>query len=277
MFDKKTKLMNFSVLISVYIKENPDYLREALDSIWTDQLLKPSEIVLVEDGPLTESLYNVISSFKDKAPIKIVKLNENVGLGPALQKGLAECSYELVARMDSDDISLPKRFKIQVEFFSDNPDIDLIGSNIDEFLGERTNIVSKKKVPEYNDDIRTLMPLRNPINHPSVMFRKSSIIEVGGYLPSLYNEDYYLWARLMHAGKKLYNIQESLLMFRLSKDLYNRRGGFAYVKSEFILQRKFYDIGIVNFPLLISNLLIRSCVRLLPNVLRRLVYKRLRK
>ena len=176
----------FSVLISVYYKEIPRYLDRALQSITDDQILKPNEIVLIKDGPLTKELDEVIGKFKKKYPnlFKIVTLEKNYGLGKALNVGLENCTYELVARMDGDDISKPERFKKQIEIFQKNPKLDIVGSWIDEFIekGEEITVRSIRKVPETSEEIYQRLKSICAFNHPTVMYRKSKIIEVGSYL-----------------------------------------------------------------------------------------------
>ena len=145
--------LDFSVLLSVYWKENPDWLRLSLKSIWEDQSLKPAEIVLVKDGPLTDRLETVISQFKQSAPLKIVPLSQNQGLGRALNEGLKFCSFDLVARMDTDDISKPDRFEKQIRFISQHPDISVVGSWVDEFIGNPDHVVSERKLPSTPDEL----------------------------------------------------------------------------------------------------------------------------
>ncbi len=170
--------MNFSVLISVYYKEKPEYLEDAINSIFNQTLL-PKEVILVEDGKLTDELYAVINILKEKYhEIKTVRLKENQGLGSALNEGLKYCSYDIVARMDSDDISMPNRFRLQIDFLENHPDIDIISGWIDEFYGNKENIISTRKIPEEHNDIVKFGKSRNPINHPATMFRKSIICNI---------------------------------------------------------------------------------------------------
>lgn len=168
--------------MSIYYKENANYFNRAMVSIWDEQILKPNEIVLVLDGKLTEELMQAIFKWKNKLNeiMKIVPLENNMGLGDALNVGLKECTNELVARMDTDDISLPTRFLEQIEIFNKN-NIDLCSSWIDEFDNDENKIISSRKVPEYNEDIIKFSKMRNPINHPAVMFKKQSVIDAGNY------------------------------------------------------------------------------------------------
>lgn len=263
-------MTQFSVLLSVYAKERPDYLAESLESVY-NQTLPPTEVVLVEDGELTEDLNNAIDhALALHSNLKIVKIPVNHGLAYALNEGLKHCSYELVARMDSDDICKPQRFEKQVSFFEANPDIDICSSNIDEFKDSTDNIIARRVLPEHHDEIYRYGKRRCPVNHPAVMYRKSKVLAVGGY--QNYPEDVFLWFKMMVSGCRFYNFQESLLWFRWSPDLYNRRGGWQYAKKEFWAQVNAYQIGYVNIFELTFNIIVRMTTRLIPNSLRQWVY-----
>lgn len=266
---------NFSVLMSVYKAEKAEYFEEALRSIYDEQILKPNEIVLVQDGPLTEELYRTIDKYvlKYGEVLKIIPLEENVGLGNALNIGLNMCTNELVARMDTDDISLPERFKTQINYMKSNLAVDVLGTSLLEFEESTDNIISEKKSPEKN--IENYIKFRNPINHPTVVFRKSKVIEAGNYKEINLFEDYYLWARMIVRGCKLANIDSPLLYFRTSLDTYRRRGGIKYVKAEFNLQSEFLKIGLINPYEYIRNIVIRNIGRVIPNELRKTMYLKL--
>ena len=263
----------FSVLMSVYAKEKPEYLSEALDSI-IKQTVVPDEIVLVEDGPLSSGLLDVIQRYKERGRIKSVKLQKNVGLGAALNKGLEVCSYDLVARMDSDDISYPDRFERQLEVFKRNQDVDIVSSWISEFSDSTDNIVSVRRLPEQHSDIAKFAKRRCPINHPAVMFRKEAVIASGGYKHFRLFEDYYLWARMLVHGCTFYNIQEPLLWFRVSLKMYKRRGGIRYTIDEIKFQSELKNLGLINNWEKISNIGIRMFVRLIPNSMRSFLYRK---
>lgn len=271
----------FSVLISVYYKEIPRYLDRALQSITDDQILKPNEIVLIKDGPLTKELDEVIGKFKKKYPnlFKIVTLEKNYGLGKALNTGLENCTYELIARMDGDDISKPERFKKQIEIFQKNPKLDIVGSWIDEFIEKDEEIIvrSIRKVPETSEEIYQKLKSICAFNHPTVMYRKSKIIEVGSYLQEFALEDYYLWIRLAMSGANMYNLQESLLKFRITEGTSKRRGGLKLLKSDVKFQKKLYELSFINKRKLLQNLVKYIVYRLLSNkirdVLQRKIYR----
>lgn len=264
-------MSKFSVLLSVYYREQSSFVRLSLDSIF-NQTVKPAEVILVEDGPLTPELYSVIDEYSRKyAELKIVKLPKNCGLGSALNEGLKHCSYDLVARMDTDDICKPHRFESQLRLFDEHPEIDVCSSWVDEFINNTDNVVARRKIPEWNNDIVRYAKCRCPINHPAVMYRRSKVIAVGGYQG--FPEDVYLWVKLMLSGAVFYNIQESLIFFRTSNDMYRRRGGWKYAKDEIKAQWNFYKLGFLTFFEFTKSVLIRCVVRLMPNKLRAWVYK----
>lgn len=266
----------FSVLLSLYIKEHPEFLKQSLDSLFT-QTLPPDEIVLVLDGPLTQELNEVVSAYATRYDriLKVVPLPQNLGLGRALNEGLKHCSYELVARMDTDDIAKPERFAKQIAIFEKYPEVDVVSAWLDEFEGDVSRIRSIKKLPEWDADIRAYAKRRNPINHPVAMFRKKSVLSVGGYLHYPLLEDYYLWVRMLMNGAKFYNIQESLSYFRFSPDMFKRRGGWRYALTEFRFQWLLKQIHFISCPQFVTNVLIRFTARIIPNSLRTFVYTKM--
>lgn len=264
----------FSVLLSLYSKETPVFLRQSLYSIF-QQTLSPTEVVLVKDGPLTGELDNVIAEYVVKHPeLKTVSLAENQGLGKALNEGLKHCSYELVARMDTDDVAKSDRFEKQIAIFCAHPELDVVGAWIDEFEGTIGNVISIRKLPEKHEDICQFARKRCPVNHPVVMFRKSAVIAAGGYQHFSSFEDYYLWVRMLLNNARFYNIPESLLYFRFSPGMFKRRGGWKYAQDEFRFQRMLWKRGFVGFPCLIQNIWIRFIVRIIPNKIRIFLYKK---
>jgi len=267
---------HFSVLLSLYIKEKPEYLDEALSSVF-EQTLPPNEVVLVLDGAITEELQAVVDRFKSQYPnvFKVVPLPENVGLGPALNEGLKHCSHELVARMDTDDVCKPHRFEKQVEVFAIHPELAVVGSWVDEFSGSTDNVISQRRLPETHEKLRVFAQRRSPLNHPSVMFRKKAVEAVGGYLPFYLFEDYYLWVRLIHNGYRLQNFQDSLLYFRYNDNMLTRRAGWKYAKTEYRLMHEFYRMGFINLSAFLTNICLRVPVRLLPVSVLRLIYRKI--
>lgn len=216
--------------MSVYIKEQASYLKESMDSI-LNQTVLPSEIILVEDGLLNAELNKVIVQYEDLFSRKgvcfnIYKLKKNHGLGVALNYGLNKCRYDLVARMDTDDISLPNRFEKQLEFMEKNSSISAVGSDVLEFSNNSTDVYYKK-MPQKN--ILRFSRLRNPLCHPSVMFRKADIVLAGGYQSCEKFEDFYLWIRLLKNGFHITNIDIPLIRMRATDEQYSRRRGFNYI------------------------------------------------
>lgn len=261
-------MSSFSVLMSVYYKENPLFFRKSLDSLM-DQTKMPSEIVLVKDGPLSGELDEVISEFTGNYPnlFKIIVLPENKGLGNALSIGVLACSTELIARMDTDDICVLNRFEKQLEFFNNNPSIDLVGTNVEEFNKKPGDLNRFRKMPEKGEVLRRYSRFRNPVNHPTVMFRKSKVLEAGNYRGDiLLFEDFSLFIRMLQKGASFYNIQECLLHFRtgLGIDVIKRRSGFFYVKNEWKFALLSLRIGNINFLEWIFYVCTKLPLRLLP-------------
>ena len=265
----------FSVLMSIYVKERPEFLRQALDSIF-DQTKIPNEVVIVEDGPLTAELYSVLDEYGNRYPqLKRIPLATNGGLGKALNQGLKHCSNELVARMDTDDISVPDRFEKQLKIFEAFPQVEIVSSWIDEFVDTPDNIISTRKVPQYPYEIAKYGKTRNTVNHPVVMFKKSTVLLGGSYQSFLLFEDYFLWVRLLMNGAKFYNIQESLLRFRTSPDMYKRRGGLRHAITEVRFQNHIRQLGFISFSRFMLNVPTRFIARVIPNNLRGWVYHNL--
>ena len=262
----------FSVLLSVYYNESPYYFRQSIDSLFNQSL---AEVVLVKDGELTPELENVITEYTAKyLQIRVVPLKQNQGLGKALNEGLKHCSYDLVARMDTDDIAKPNRFEKQIRVFQEHPELDVVGAWIDEFEETTSNIISTRKLPEVHDDICQFAKKRNPENHPVIMFRKQAVLAAGGYQHFPLFEDYYLWIRMLQNGAKFYNIQESLLYFRFSSAMFKRRGGLKYVTTELRFQNLLRNLEFITFSEYLYNVFIRVITRMMPNSLRAILYKK---
>lgn len=264
----------FSVLLSVYFKEKPEYLKRSLESVFANTFA-PTEVVLVQDGPLTKELELVISNFCSSYPkqMKIVKFSNNRGLGAALADGVHACTYDLIARMDTDDICHKNRFERQISYLMEHPEIDLVGANIVEYDENMTNALSSKIVPETDFLIKQYIKKRNPFNHMSVVFRKSKILEAGNYQAMLYFEDYYLWCRLFQLGCGFHNIQDPLLDVRGGVSMISRRGGYSYIKCIYRFQKAIYQLNIISFFDFLTNLIIRSCVSIIPKSFRKKIYQ----
>ena len=260
--------------MSVYKKEKAECLKLALDSV-IKQTLKPDEIVLMQDGKLTEELYTVIEEYKKKYPdiFKTYPLKQNQGLGKALNFGMDKCSNELIARMDTDDMAEPNRFELQVQEFIKEKDLALCGGQIAEFADNPNEITGYRNVPLTHNEIITFVKKRNPFNHMTVMFKKQAVQNVGGYQHMPYFEDYWLWARMLKAGYKTKNIDNVLVKVRAGQDMIARRGGWEYVKCITKFEKALYRIGIISLFDLLTYIALRSIVAIIPEGLRLVIYK----
>ncbi|ATL99222.1 glycosyltransferase [Aeromonas bestiarum] len=264
--------MSFSVLMSLYFKENPYFLDQCLDSLF-NQTVQANEIILVYDGPITNELNLVVAKWSNKLPIITLPLEKNIGLGQALNKGLDICSNDIVFRMDTDDICTPNRFEIQISHFKKSPDIKLLGAYVAEFDERIEQCHAIKTVPCLYDEIRSYAKYRNPMNHMSVAFRRSAVMAAGGYQDDYLYEDYALWVRMITKGFIVLNIPEVLVYARTGNGMEVRRGGVKYALSEISVQKRFYDIGFISCFEFIRNLVIRLPIRLLPGEFRKKIYR----
>ena len=269
--------MMFSVLMSIYKNEQVDFFVRCMQSIWDEQTVKPAEVILVIDGPLYDELYRAIDVWRDKLGelFRVIPLEHNLGLGNALNIGLSHCSNELVARMDTDDISLPDRFEKQLAIFQ-KTNTDICGSWVSEFDKNELQIESYRKLPEDHEAIVKFSKKRNPLNHPTVMYKKSMVKLVGSYGKYRFAQDYHLWALLILHGAKFYNIQEPLVNMRAGYALLERRGGIKYAINEFNIQKEFLRINFISRMQFCSNVLLRFSVRLLPSAFLRSIYQKIR-
>lgn len=268
--------LKYSVLMSVYIKEKPEYLEASILSM-LNQTYKPSEFVIVEDGPLTQDLENVINKYcnENKNLFKVVKLEKNMGLGPALRRGVEECSYDWIARIDSDDISVPERCEKQFNRIKENPKIDLIGSNHIEFIDDIDNIQSYKNLPITNEEIQKYSRRRNPFSHSVMLLKKEKVLQAGNYREYYYLEDYDLWVRMIESGCYCENIDEYLSYVRVSKDLYKRRGGMKYLKSILKFKKELFQRGFYSLKDYLISSGTHIVVCLMPNSLRDIIYRKI--
>ena len=266
--------MNFSVLLSLYHKENPLALEQCFQSIWIDQTIQPNEIILVLDGPISEELSECVTKWHKMIgkPLKIIPLKQNVGLGKALNKGLEHCSNEWVFRMDTDDICKPNRFEKQIQFTQSHPNVVLFGGQIIEFDKNIEDTSGMKTVPISNNEIKKFAEKRCPFNHMTVAYKKSVIQELGGYQHHLFMEDYNLWLRVIGKGYEVANLSEVILYARVGNGMHARRKGFEYIKSEKQLLNLKKELGLQN-PIHANMLfLIRSAFRLMPSSLLGTIY-----
>lgn len=264
----------FSVSMCVYHRDDPQWFRQAVDSI-LNQTVAPDEVVLVVDGPVPQALDAVISGFEAMERFKVLWLPENQGHGNARRIGLEHCSNELVALMDADDISLPRRFELQLGKFAEDADLSIVGGNIAEFVGREENVTGYRTVSAEDGEIRADLKTRCPFNQMTVMFRKADVMRAGGYLDWFCNEDYYLWIRMYLEGMKFANVPEVLVNVRTGEDMYRRRGGWKYFSSEWKLQNFMLSSGVIGLSTYTVNVAKRFIVQvLLPNRLRGWVFRR---
>ena len=269
-------MKEFSVCTSVYKNDDVEYVKVALDSMLIMQSVKPSEIVLVQDGPVSYDISRLLIDYIDKygSIINIIKLEKNGGLGNALKIGVENAKYEIIARMDSDDIAAPDRFEKQIAYLESHPECDIVGGQITEFIGEPSNIVGRREVPLDNENIYKYMKSRCAFNHPTVMFRKSAVLSVGNYMDWFWNEDYYLWIRMMMKGCMMANLPDVLVNMRSGLDQYSRRGGKKYFYSEIGIKKLMLDNGLITRTEYLINYLERFIIQLLlPNSVRGWVFR----
>lgn len=266
---------NYSVLMSVYIKEKPEYLKEAIDSI-LNQTVKTNDFVIVCDGALSEGLNKVIADYVTtySGLFNVYRLDRNMGLARALNHGILQCKNEIIARMDSDDVSAPDRMEVQLKAMKEQQ-ADIVGSSIIEFEGNISNTGNTREVPREHADIIKFAKKRSPFNHPSVMYKKSAVMEAGFYEDYRYFEDYNLWVTMLHKGFQGYNVQKNLLYMRAGKDMYKRRGGVSYVGCIVRFKNHLRKMGFISMPAFLVGITIRTVVSLIPNGVRTVLYKKI--
>lgn len=267
---------HFSVLMSLYIKEKPENFRECMESVLM-QSARPDEIVIVKDGPLSDELEAVLDEYIEKEPelYTIVPLPTNRGLGLALAEGILHCRNDLVARMDTDDIARCDRFERQLSEFENDGELDICGSHITEFEGTVDNVVAQRRVPLDDAEIKKYQKRRDAFNHMTVMYKKSTVLRAGNYQSCLLMEDTLLWVNMILAGAKCKNIDDSLVYARIGKDMFERRGGFAYFKKYKQGRKRVRETGYIGFVDYYYTLLVQLVIALMPNKLRGWVFKNL--
>jgi glycosyltransferase involved in cell wall biosynthesis len=263
----------FSLLLPVYAGDTAEHFREAFRTSVVDQELRPDDVVVVRDGPVSPDLARALAEVVDGSPVeaRLVPIEINGGLAAALEVGLDACRHEIVARMDADDLSFPTRFARQLEALGD--DLDLVGAGMVEFAGDLGTIVGRR-VPRTAADIAPYARFHDPFNHPTVVYRKPAVRAAGGYQPLGLMEDYWLFARMIHNGARVDNVPEPLLGYRVDEGAYRRRGGVAQLRAEIRLQRELRKIGFTTPGQFARNLAVRGGYRLVPSVLRRAIYRR---
>ena len=268
-------MQKYSFLMSVYKKENPKYLEKSIQSM-LNQTIKPDEIIIVKDGPLTKQLDTVITRYEkqNKKLFKIIQLKKNIGLGLALNEGIKKSKNELIARMDSDDISKPERCEKQLKQFSKNKNLSICGTNIEEFYETTDNIIGRRIVPESSSDIYEFGKRRSPFNHPTVMYKKKAVIDNNGYSDLRRNQDVDLFGRMMYSGCYAYNVEESLLYFRANSQLTKRRKSCENTKSYIGTIKRFWKMGYSSFTDYIAVLIMQTIVFICPEKIQYFIYKR---
>ncbi len=266
-----------SVLISVYHGSSASQLQEALASVWDHQTTKPAEIVLVEDGPVSSEVSQVIQDWANRLGNRWVSCRyaKNKGLRHALNLGLQSCHNDLVARMDADDISTPERFELQWQFMTEHPEVGVLGGAVNEYDDSLTELKQTKQMPLDHEELIEFAKYRSPLNHPTVIYRKSLVLALGGY-PDIFPEDYPLWINLIQSRTRLANLSDVLVNMRTDSMLTDRRSGWKLFRQEFALYQYFKGIGFITTAEFCKNVLIRAVLRLSPNLVRQWLYRKFR-
>lgn len=264
----------FSLLLSVWAGDRADFLTEAFRSTVADQTRRPDHVVIVQDGPVAAELAAAVDELAttSPAPVDVVRLERNLGLGPALDAGLDACRHDVVARMDADDISLPQRFATQLPVIESGADI--VGSGLLEFHDHPDDIVGRRTPPTDPADIRHRSRFADPFNHPTVVYRRQAVRDVGGYQDLALMEDYLLFAKMIANGASVANVADPLVKYRVGAGAYARRGGVGLLRSELVIQRRFRELGFTTRVQFLRNVAVRGGYRLVPESLRRAAYRR---
>jgi glycosyltransferase involved in cell wall biosynthesis len=262
----------FSLLMSVYNGDRPDYLRRAFRSAVDDQTVRPDQVVIVRDGPVPGELAECLDELRASSavPVTFVPLEVNGGLGPALDRGLAASWFDVVARMDADDVAMAYRFEVQLPLIED---ADIVGSGLLEFVEDTDNVVGQRVPPLDQEKISRYARVHDPFNHPTVVYRRSAVLAAGGYGDIPLMEDYSLFARMLAGGARAVNVPEPLVFYRVGATAFKRRGGLRLLRSELRLQREFRQRGFTSTFEYVRNVAIRGGYRLVPWWCRRAVYR----
>ncbi len=262
----------FSLLVPVYNGDRPDYLRRAFRSAVDDQTVRPDEVIIVRDGPVGDELARCLSELAASSPVPVtlVPLERNGGLGPALDRGLAASRFDIVARQDADDVSMPHRFEVELPLIEN---ADIVGSGLLEFVTDTGAIIGQRVPPTAPAQIQRYARMHDPFNHPTVVYRRRAVLAAGGYGDLPLMEDYALFARMLMGGARAVNVPEPLVFYRVGEAAFKRRGGRELLRSELRLQREFRRMGFTSRPQYVRNVLIRGGYRLVPWWCRRAVYR----
>ncbi|HEY2552323.1 MAG TPA: glycosyltransferase [Streptosporangiaceae bacterium] len=262
----------FSLLLSVYDGDRPDYLSRAFRSAVDDQTVRPDQVVIVRDGPVSDELASCLEELRaaSPVPVKIVQLERNGGLGPALDRGIAASEHDVIARMDADDVAMPHRFAVQLPLISE---ADIVGGGLLEFVTDTSQVVGRRVPPTDPAAIQRYARMHDPFNHPTVVYRRTAVQAAGGYGDMPLMEDYALFARMLAGGARAVNVAEPLVWYRVGASAFKRRGGLALLRSELRLQREFRRTGFTSAGQFARNVLVRGGYRLIPWWLRRALYR----
>ena len=266
-------MAGLTVLMSLYIKEKPEYAKECFDSL-LNQTVPADEWVIVEDGPLTDEMLALLDEYQKKNPglIRRISLKHNQGLGLALRAGIPECKNELIARMDTDDIARKDRFERQLIEFEQDPDLDICGSHIIEFEGSITNILSKRNVPLQHEDIIKYQKTRSAFNHMTVMYKKGAVLKAGNYEHCPLMEDDILWVKMIQSGAKCANIDDYLVYARTGKAMIERRGGWSYYKKYRNGKKRIKEKGYINEIEYLEVMIPQLIISIIPPKLRMYIF-----
>lgn len=262
----------FSVLVAVYDGDRPDYLRRAFRSAVEDQTVRPDQVVIVRDGPVRDELADCLEELGAASPVPVtfVPLQVNGGLGPALDRGIAASWFDVIARMDADDVAMPRRFEVQLPLIQA---ADIVGSGLLEFVGDTDHVVGQRVPPTGSVQIRRYARMHDPFNHPTVIYRRSAVLAAGGYGNIPLMEDYSLFARMLDKGARAVNVPEPLVFYRVGATSFKRRGGTGLLRSELRLQLQFLRNGFTSPAQYARNVIVRGGYRLIPWWCRRAVYR----
>ncbi|MFD1720866.1 glycosyltransferase [Amnibacterium endophyticum] len=265
----------FSLLLPVYAKDDPGQLTRAFRSAVDEQVLRPDEVVVVRDGPVPGGLQVVLDDLVATSPVpaRVLALPVNVGLAEALTEGLAACAHDVVARMDADDVALPERFVRQLALIGEG--YDLVGAGLLEFVDDEAVTIGRRTPPVGEAHIQRYARFHDPFNHPTVVYRRDAVRRAGGYVAVGLMEDYWLFARMLHAGVRAENLAEPLVKYRVGAGAYKRRGGVAQLRAEIRLQRLLRRIRFTTRRQAIRNVAVRGGYRLVPEAIRKAAYRTL--
>lgn len=265
----------YTVCLSVYKNDCPKYFLAAIRSV-AQQTIMPYEIILTIDGPISSELEESIVLFQKEYPsLRIIRFLDNKGHAAARQAAIEAAKTDLIAIMDSDDISISNRMELELQYLQQHPEVDIVGGQIEEFIENESNIVGKRVVPLQDGNIKKYLKKRCPMNLVTVFFKKDAIQRVGGFIDWYCEEDYYLWIRMAEAGCVFANIDKTLVFVRVGNEMYQRRGGWKYFKSEEKIQRYMFTHKLIRFHTYLYNTIIRFILQvLMPNKLRGFIFQK---